>query len=815
MRNHFVVIALSVLVSLLLLSFKSVPVKPGPMNQPRVESSGFMEGESLYASLDNSDNDPVPQTIITRASLAGFDPARLKASALGPMNPHYPFDASFSTTGSAPEGDTPTAAGFTTDGSRFVIANMASQNLSVFDADTRAFIESIELSGSPVDMKISSDGVHAVTANVFEDTVSIVNLVTGEETDVITVGDEPGVVGITPDGTVAVIGNTRDSTLSLIDIATATEIRQIACGDFVQSTTVNFEPGAWTVSYVPFKVADDRTVIFPDYFNNQIQIIDITTYTIINLPSAANPRGIDVSADGTRAAVAHASSAQTVSVIDLTVPSISKTIPIGANLYGSIAMKPDGTKAVVSVQNACRVVNLDTSAVGSNLNTASVYNLLTTTDGLYVLGVGYYGSLISFASESLVKNLNNTVSTPVGAVSPVEPRAVLVANVFGEDMVVVNTNGSSGYQEYHGPSGPPPEGDKARMAAMAPDGSRAVSSNIFSDNATILNLHTNEVEAIVDVGDRPAEVAITPDSSQAVVCNLDSTFVSVIDLNTHVVTNLSISRRQSQVEISPDGQYAYIAVVASGDGVWRIDLNTLQVAGNKLATGDMGGIYYLFNQTSGMTLSHDGATLVTCNSYSDTISIIDTASWSVVKNLAIGDFPVRATFSPDDSALYVSLRDESRVKIVEVAGSGSQVTGTINVGTWPLDIAVSPDHTTLYVLNYTDKNVGIVDLPGTSMSRIIPLPNAPGGMAMDNSGLNLFVPSGNWTLSTKGGYNVTFTKEGEVTVIGTKERNVVSTINTDEPPSMIASGGPDGWYAIPCPVGDGLFIVKRVMAPLR
>ncbi|MFH2001776.1 MAG: hypothetical protein ABIK28_18975, partial [Planctomycetota bacterium] len=209
------------------------------------------------------------------------------------------------------------------------------------------------------------------------------------------------------------------------------------------------------------------------------------------------------------------------------------------------------------------------------------------------------------------------------------------------------------------------------------------------------------------------------------------------------------------------------------------------------------------------------ATLVTCDSYSDTITMIDTSTWSVVKSLAVGDFPVRAVFSSDDSTLYVSLRDESKVKIVQAAGPGSQVTGTIQVGTWPFEMALSPDDDTLFVLNYSDKNVGIVDLPATTMSTTIALPHSPGGMAMDGPGLHLYVPSGNWTLSAKGGYDLAFEKEGELSVISTWQRRIVATAVTDEPPAMIAKGGPDGLFAIPCPVGDGLILVRRELFFLK
>ena len=98
----------------------------------------------------------------------------------------------------------------------------------------------------------------------------------------------------------------------------------------------------------------------------------------------------------------------------------------------------------------------------------------------------------------------------------------MIATTFGENMLVVNTNGAAGFIESTGDSGPPPEGDKARTVAVTPDGSRAVIGNILSDNVTIVDLAGQAVEGHVPVGDRPAEVAITPDGTRAVVANPDN-----------------------------------------------------------------------------------------------------------------------------------------------------------------------------------------------------------------------------------------------------------------------------------------------------
>jgi YVTN family beta-propeller protein len=383
----------------------------------------------------------------------------------------------------------------------------------------------------------------------------------------------------------------------------------------------------------------------------------------------------------------------------------------------------------------------------------------------------------------------------------------MVANVFGEDMVVVGTNGAGGSLQAVVPSGPPPEGDKARVAALSADGSKAVVTSILSDNATIVDVPGRAVEAIVDVGDRPSEVEITPDGTKAVVANLDSNFASVIDLGTHAVTDITISRRAGQVEISPDGTYAYLAVVADGDGVWRIDLNTLSVAGPKRLTGNMGGVLYAFNQSSGLTLSHDGATLVTCNSFDDTITVLDTAAWSVVATVPVGDFPTRAVFAADDSGIWVANRDGDTITVVDNT-PGFPVTGTIAVGQQPYEMVVNAAGTELWVSNFQDSNVGVVDLASGVMLRTTPVPNAPAGLGYDGTRNELYVASGTWSVTLGPGPVFSFAQAGELSVIDAVSGSVTDQLDTGLPPAMLAYAPSTGTIAVPSPLGDGLSLIE-------
>ncbi len=771
-----------------------------------VGASGSVPAAPMITDMrtESPDGDPAYRRLLFPADLLPLTPP---AATRAPGDGALTITTDFVANGTAPEGDTPMAVAFTPDGARIIVAHRDTRNLVLFDAATRAYVGEIPLSGSPNDIAISATGTHAVTPNLYEDTASIIDLTSATEIAVIPVGDQPGVVRISPDGTTAVVGNTVSGSLSVIDIATATELRRIAGVGFVGSISIAFESGAVTASFSQFEFAGADRLVHPDYYGNRILVIDISTGSVTSLPSSANPRSVAVTPDGSKAVVAHFLSAQTVSVVSPAVPAIVKTIAIGADLYGPISIDPTGTKAVVAVQNACRVVNLITDAVSPSLNTASVNQLLTTADGAYALCVGFRGSLISYSSESVVIELNNIVSTATGAVSPTGPRAAMVANVFGEDMVVVNTNGPGGSIEGVIPSGPPPEGDKARTAALSPDGARAVVVNILSDSASLVDLGTLTVEAIVEVGNRPADVEITPDGTKAVVANLDSDFVSVIDLGAPAVTNVTISTRGSEVEISPDGQYAYVAVVTN-DGVWRVDLQTLTVAGPRLTTGNMGSINYPFFQASGMTLSHDGATLVTCNSFSNTISIIDTGTWMVVSTLTVGTFPVRATFSADDSRIYVSNRDDDTIKVVANAGGSSSVIGSINAGDWPFEMLTAPDGVTLYVANFQSENIGVVDLVSGVMTSTIALPDPPAGIALDPTGTSLYAATGTWSVTVGPGPAFSIGASGQFSVIDVGTQTISEQVVTGLPPAMLDVNAVAGIGAVPSPFGDGITIAS-------
>ena len=708
--------------------------------------------------------------------------------------------------GSDPEGDSVAGVAFTADGSKVLIAERDSRNVVIWNADG-TFDSAIDVSGTPAGIAVTPDGAWAVVPNLFEDTVSILDLVAGTESAVVAVGDQPGCVAINPSGTLAAVGNGVDGSISILSLPGGSVERTIPGIGYVATLSANFESGAIGFRMYGFQFVSDDVIVHADYYADAALFIDATTGSVNSIPIADAPQRFGLSGDRSTVVVAHTGGTQLVTVLDTATQSVTKTIPTGVDLSGgAVAVDPTGTKAVAAIQNACVVIDLGTNAISPSIDTASVNELHTTGDGLYALCVGFRGSLVSFATQSLVKNLNNVVSCSYGAVSPVAPRAAMVADTFGEDLLFLDTNGAAGFLDVATLSGPADEGDKARIVSVSPDGTLAAVSQILSDNLGIYDLTTGTLVATVAAGNRPSDVAWTPDGSKVCVANLDSSFLTVVDVPAFTATNVPLSTRGSQVEISPDGHYAYVAVVSSGDGVWRVDLGTNTLAGPKILTGDMGGISYLYSQTSGMTLSHDGSILAICGSYTDNVSFIDTASWSLLGNPVVGDFPVRATFNADDSTVYVSCRDDDRIRAVDVATR--LVTSVIVAGDWPFEMALSTDETTLYVLNYLAQNVGTIDLELGSQVATVPLPNAPAGIALSAAGTELVVPTGTWSISIGPGPLVGLSIDGELNVIDIESNTIVDQIDTGVTPAMLAYDPATGLAVVPSTFIDGLYTVQ-------
>ncbi|RYY86660.1 MAG: hypothetical protein EOO15_13905, partial [Chitinophagaceae bacterium] len=158
------------------------------------------------------------------------------------------------------------------------------------------------------------------------------------------------------------------------------------------------------------------------------------------------------------------------------------------------------------------------------------------------------------------------------------------------------------------------------------------------------------------------------------------------------------------------------------------------------------------------------------NAADDNVSVINTATNTVVATIAVGNSPRGATLSLDGSRLYVSNFSDGTVSMINTATN--LVLSTITVGSGPRSLAVTPNGSTLYVGNENSNNVSVVNTATHAVTATITVGSTPRGLAA--------LPDGSAIYVSNSGSNT-------VSVISTASNTVVSTITVGTGPSGIAS----------------------------
>ena len=146
---------------------------------------------------------------------------------------------------------------------------------------------------------------------------------------------------------------------------------------------------------------------------------------------------------------------------------------------------------------------------------------------------------------------------------------------------------------------------------------------------------------------------------------------------------------------------------------------------------------------------------------SNTVSMIETSTDTVVATVSVGGGPLGIGVSPDGNRAYVANAYDNSVSVID--GLSQSVIATVPVGLEPLGVAVSPDGTKVYVASTgggISPGVSVIDAATNVVIAEIPLSDAPASAAVTANGESLYVG----------------TIGGGVFVIDTATKQVIRTI---------------------------------------
>jgi YVTN family beta-propeller protein len=226
----------------------------------------------------------------------------------------------------------------------------------------------------------------------------------------------------------------------------------------------------------------------------------------------------------------------------------------------------------------------------------------------------------------------------------------------------------------------------------------------------------------------------------------------------------------SFVAVSPDEDYIYVTNYLSNT-VSVIDTSTRTVIRNPITFG-----YGPF----GVAVTPDGGHLYVANLGSDMVSVIDTATNAVVATVQVGNSPAGVAVNPAGTRAYVTNVDSNTVSVIDT--TPNIVIATVqNVGHFPWGVAVNPTGTRVYVTNLdlvqNDYVVSVIDTATNGVTRI------QVGTATPPVGLN---PFGVAVAPGGGHVYVTHAGSDEVSVIETATNMVIARIHVGPGPVGVA-----------------------------
>ncbi len=630
----------------------------------------------------------------------------------------------------------PRELAFTPDGARALIVCRDTDTVTMFDMATGSISATIAVGDFPVHVAISPNGQYALTTNVQDDTVSIIDLGTNAVVATVPItGSQPFRVEVTADSARAVVSVINDgvaSTVSVLDLGTFTEILSFpTVPQGVGGMFFTPESGIFGNIFTESALAPDGIrLIVPDGGGDQVMIYDVTNGSLLaQLPGSDSPRGVDISEDGSRAVVSYlGNTTETVGVIDLGNNTLNLLTPATAPSGGRIRITPDNTHAVVAVQNAVDFVNLITGLTTAQISTGTPGDIEFSFDGQFVIVPNYNTRIISVATQSQV-GVVTFASSNEGAASPVEHKFIALNNRFREDLHLYSTNGAASFLISASQSGELDEGDAPRAIALSGDGQTALVAGNTSDNIMLVDLASGSVTDYITTGQRTLGIATSPASPVAVAANTESQTASVINLATaQVEATLNVGTRPANVVISPDGSQAFILSVAGTDRVHFVDLNgAASAVTGSVVSGQTGSIGYSYGVVSGMAVSPDGSTLAVCISFDDELLLLDTQTRATIARVPVGDFPIRCSFSPDSSQVYVAHSFGDSLTQVTLGPGSPTVTGTANNIELPLQVTLDGTGDFAFVgsFDYQNPSLKVVDTQSMSVVQTVALSGPP------------------------------------------------------------------------------------------
>lgn len=618
--------------------------------------------------------------------------------------------------GISPEGDYLFQPAFTPDGTKVIVPNGGTDNVTIYDYETMEAIEIIDVGDYPCDVATTDD--YAIIPCIFGDEILVIDLddYTIAATFFTPAGAQPCVVETSADGQYAYVACDINDQCEVIDLTNLTQL------DPIEDFPVGLLTFSWistggrsSFSFSRFQVTPDGSyLVVGDAVNDVLFIDPLTGAVDFSVADIPNCFVTCLSGDGSKTiALSDENNEFNAFQIDNTTHEITAQVTLTDNYMAlnDVVANMEGSKAFVGIgNNSSAIVRFETSDFITFTQTYTPFWMGISSDHQYAISGQYRLSVMDFESETMEDQLQGYTQS-IGCVSPVDNKLLSFDPLRYEGVYFFDFEDPEDIQ-YNGKTigGWPQEGDTPYRIAISPDGTRAVTSNSISENISIINMETYEVEAILEMEESCDALAITHDSQWAIMGGYDLNTIKIIDLLTNeYVTSVYTGQRPLMVSIAPDDSYAYIGNLKQ-NSVSFVELdgeNSSEVV--EIPTGIIGLSWAAFGVRSSVEVDPTGQYVLVAASFNDMVQVIDVEQQEIVANLNVGVFPLKIVFNATGEYAAVTNYSGDTYSILQIDGANSSVVGTFNAGDGPLRLAYNPVNDEFGIINYSTKSVMNVD----------------------------------------------------------------------------------------------------------
>jgi len=141
--------------------------------------------------------------------------------------------------------------------------------------------------------------------------------------------------------------------------------------------------------------------------------------------------------------------------------------------------------------------------------------------------------------------------------------------------------------------------------------------------------------------------------------------------------------------------------------------------------------------SSAVAVTADGAILLVVNPDSDSLTLVDTSTRSVIAELPVGIDPRIVAVDDAGNRAYVANRGSDSLSVIDLAAR--QMITEVAVGDRPYGVVVSPDATRLFVAEQGRDRVAMLDTATLQTVSSISVTDRPSGLAISDDGRALYV----------------------------------------------------------------------------